>query len=59
MFLTHLECSRTGTEYDAFALNNLSDVGAPLLARYDLEQAAAALSPAQLQSRPANMWRYR
>ena len=59
MYLTHLECSRTGTEYDAFALNNLSDVGAPLLARYDLEQAAAALSPAQLQSRPANMWRYR
>ena len=59
MFLTHLECSRTGTDYDAFALNNLSDVGAPLLARYDLEQAAAALSPAQLQSRPANMWRYR
>ena len=59
MYLTHLECSRTGTKYDAFALNNLSDVGAPLLARYDLEQAAAALSPAQLRSRPANMWRYR
>ena len=59
MFLTHLECSRTGKEYDAFALNNLSDVGAPLLARYDLEKAAAAISPAQLHNRPTNMWRYR
>jgi len=59
MFMTHLECARTGQHYDADALHNLSEVGAPLLARYDLEKAADALSRDQLQDRPANMWRYR
>ena len=59
MFMTHLECARTGQHYDADALHNLSEVGAPLLARYDLEKAAAALSREQLRDRPANMWRYR
>jgi threonine synthase len=34
--LTHLECSKTGKTYDAGALQNLSDAGAPLLTRYDL-----------------------
>ena len=57
--MTHLECARTGQHYDADALHNLSEVGAPLLARYNLEKAADALSRDQLQDRPANMWRYR
>ena len=59
MFMTHLECARTGQHYDADALHNLSEVGAPLLARYDLEKATDALSREQLKDRPANMWRYR
>jgi threonine synthase len=59
MFMTHLECARTGQRYDADALHNLSEVGAPLLARYDLEKATDALSREQLKDRPANMWRYR
>ncbi len=37
-FLSHLECSRTGDVYDADRVQGLSKVGAPLLARYDLEQ---------------------
>ena len=57
--MTHLECARTGQHYDADALHNLSEVGAPLLARYDLEKATDALSREQLKDRPANMWRYR
>lgn len=36
--LTHLECSKTGEHYDADTPQNLSRVGAPLLARYDLEK---------------------
>ena len=37
---------------------NLSSVGAPLLARYDLEAAARTLRPEALSERKINMWRY-
>ena len=57
-FLTHLECSRTGTRYDASTLQNLSDVGAPLLARYNLEGAGARINRENLGGRRSDMWRY-
>lgn len=57
-FLTHLECSKTGKTYDAGVLQNLSDVGAPLLARYDLEAASRTMTPEAVKLRPWNMWRY-
>ena len=59
MFITHLECSRTGAQYDADVLQNLSEVGAPLLARYDLDRAGRALTRAALSTRSPTMWRYR
>ena len=59
MYMTHLECARDGGTYDGEKLHNLSDVGAPLLARYDLEKAAETLRPEALQARAPNMWRYR
>ncbi|HEY2670664.1 MAG TPA: threonine synthase [Rugosimonospora sp.] len=57
-FLSHLECSRTGTTYDADTVQGLSADGAPLLARYDLDGVAAAVSPAEIASRPPTLWRY-
>jgi len=57
-FLTHLECARTGERYDASELHNLSTAGAPLLVRYDLDGAAAALRREDLPGRRADMWRY-
>ena len=59
MYMTHLECAREGSVYDGEKLHNLSDVGAPLLARYDLEKAAETLRPEALRARAPNMWRYR
>jgi threonine synthase len=57
--LTHLECSRTGETYDADTLQNLSSVGAPLLARYDLKRAKAMITPANLKaSSKPGLWRY-
>ncbi len=56
--LTHLECPRTGEQYDASRLHNLSAAGGPLLARYDLEAAAATLSRESLGERRTDMWRY-
>lgn len=57
--LSHLECSKTGERYDADTLQNLSRAGAPLLARYDLDRAAAAFTPdAPVASGLPNLWRY-
>ena len=57
-FLTHLECSQTGQRHDAFAPQNLSEEKHPLLARYDLEAAAATFTPAAIRQRPFDLWRY-
>lgn len=58
-FVTHLECGMTGERYDADMLQGLSRVGRPLLVRYDLDGVRAAVSPADLSQRPADLWRYR
>ena len=58
-FVTHLECSLTGKRYDADMLHGLSEAGRPLLVRYDLKAAAAALSKSALEARGADMWRWR
>lgn len=56
--LTHFECARTGTRHDADRLWTLSEAGAPLLARYDLDRAAATLRPEHMATRRSDMWRY-
>ncbi|WP_181763584.1 threonine synthase [Streptomyces albidus (ex Kaewkla and Franco 2022)] len=57
--LSHLECSRTGAECDADVVQGTSEVGAPLLARYDLERVAATVTREQIASRAPDLWRYR
>ncbi|GIF66708.1 threonine synthase [Asanoa ishikariensis] len=59
MFLTHLSCPRCGAEHDSEALTNLCSCGSPLLARYDLDAVRAAVTPASLAGRSADLWRYR
>jgi threonine synthase len=56
--LSHLECSRTGMVYAADQVQGVSEVGAPLLARYDLERVRATVTPAEIASRPPDLWRY-
>jgi len=56
--LSHLECSRTGDRYDADQVQGVSEVGAPLLARYDLEQVRATVTREEIASRPQDLWRY-
>ncbi|RYY24433.1 MAG: threonine synthase [Sphingomonadales bacterium] len=58
-FVTHLECSMTGDQFAADMLHGLSQVGRPLLVRYDLEAAGKALTKQVLAERPADLWRYR
>ena len=57
--LTHLECGACGTTYPPRQLMNLCPAcGKPLLARYDLAQAARTLTSEALAQRPATLWRY-
>ena len=58
-FVTHLECGRCGKQFEPGKVYNLCDCGSPLLARYDLGQAARTLSRDRMARRPANLWRYR
>ncbi len=56
--LSHLECSRTGKRYDADQVNGVSDVGAPLLARYDLDEVRTSVTREDIAARPQDLWRY-
>jgi threonine synthase len=60
--LTVLQCSRctadAGSFYDPGQIQGTCGCGAPLLARYDLEAAAAWTSPQQIAARPPSLWRY-
>jgi threonine synthase len=56
--LSHLECARCGACHDAAKVQGTCSCGSPLLARYDLQRAAALVTPATLAGRPPNLWRY-
>jgi threonine synthase len=56
--LSHLECSRDGSRHDADVLQGTCPQGDPLLARYDLEQASGAVTPADIAGRAPDLWRY-
>jgi threonine synthase len=56
--LSHLECARCGVEHDAAQVQGLCSCGSPLLARYDIERAAALTGRDQIAARPPDLWRY-
>ena len=59
-FLSHLECGLCGERLEPDRLWNLCPkCGTPLLARYDLDAARAAVTPAMIAGREPTMWRYR
>ncbi len=59
-FLTTLRCAETGESHDPSVLQSISrGAGATLLPEYDLEAVRAAVTPAQIRARPADLWRFR
>jgi threonine synthase len=56
--LSHLDCPRCGTRYDADRVQGTCSCGSPLLARYDLRRVASQASARDIGSRPADLWRY-
>jgi threonine synthase len=53
--LSHLDCSRCGSSFDADRVQGTCSCGAPLLARYDLGQV---FFRRDLAGQPASLWRY-
>jgi threonine synthase len=58
-FVSHLECSLTGERHEAGRAQGLSPAGRPLLVRYDLKRAGAAVTKRDLALRTGGFWRYR
>jgi threonine synthase len=59
-YLTHLECGLCGERLESDRLWNLCPkCGKPLLARYDLESAAAEVDRSAIAGREPTLWRYR
>lgn len=58
-FVTHLECSKTGEHLPAGKVHNLSDAGAPISVRYDLDAVRGEMTKEKLAHRPRDLWRYR
>jgi threonine synthase len=56
-YLSHLECSRDGRQYDAGVVQNVCECGSPLLARYDLD-GARELRRDDLGAGASSLWRY-
>jgi threonine synthase len=56
--LSHLECARDGSRYDADIVQGTSALGAPLLARYELDEVRARVTPNDIAGRPPDLWRY-
>ncbi len=57
-FLVDLICTKTARSYSKDRLQNLSDEGVPLFARYDLEKVRSSLDRDALTAREPTMWRY-
>jgi threonine synthase len=58
-FAQEIVCPRCDKRFGLAELLNLCPCGSPLLVRYDLEKAQAALGKSDLQGRVASLWRYR
>jgi len=58
-FATEIVCPRCDNRFRLAQLLNLCSCGSPLLVRYDLKKATAALAKSSLQGRSATLWRYR
>lgn len=57
-YLSALACSRTGEVYDPARPQNLSQAGATLFARYDLDAVREHVNPEIIARRDPDLWRY-
>ena len=58
-FAREIICPRCNQRFGLSQLLNLCPCGSPLLVRYDLQKASAALAKSAFQGRGPTLWRYR
>src|SRR6266481_3593061 len=58
-FAREILCARCHNRFSLSQLLNLCSCGSPVLVRYDLKTASAALTKSSLQGRVPTLWRYR
>jgi threonine synthase len=58
-FAQEIVCPRCDNRFQLSQLLNLCSCGSPLLVRYDLKAASAALAKSALRDRVPTLWRYR
>jgi threonine synthase len=57
--LSHLVCPECGGSFDADSLQTFClDCASPLFARYNLDALGSQLTPDEIKSRPAGLWRW-
>ncbi|MBM7703880.1 threonine synthase [Metabacillus iocasae] len=57
-YIERLHCPKCDATYKANEINHLCQCGSPLLVNYDIEAAKQTWKKEDLQTRPANLWRY-
>lgn len=58
-YVSHLECSETGNRYESGEVHTVSDVGKPLIVRYDLNRLGSEVSREDIEnSSEPGFWRY-
>ncbi|MEH7418434.1 threonine synthase [Neobacillus drentensis] len=57
-YVSHLECPKCHEVYSVDEVNQLCRCGAPLLVRYDLNEAKSIMKKEDLNSRKNSLWRY-
>ena len=57
--VTHLECAMNGDRFEAGIPHGLSNIGKPLIVKYDLEKLARSVTKEDIENREGGFWKYR
>jgi threonine synthase len=57
--VTHLECAMSGEHYEAGIPHGLSNIGKPIIVKYDLEKLAKSVTKEDIEKREGGFWKYR
>lgn len=58
-YVSHLECAYSGKRYDAGEIHTISEIGKPIIVKYDLERISAEIPRSSIESsNEPGFWRY-
>ncbi len=58
-YVSHLECAYSGKRYEPGKVHTISEMGKPIIVKYDLERIAAEVPRSSIEgSKEPGFWRY-